>query len=165
MKRKHVLHHLRFTLPAALLISQSSSATIAAPDLARLLDNIDTELASLQEPDNESSWRLVYDRNFPCFITLHEQAVVNDETWTRNYRFELSDMESGQLVRSRDNRRAISYYAEKKSADGETKTYSPKKISNVQLVLAEAGATARIQAMVDAGIQVCEERNAFPEEE
>jgi len=136
-----------------ILLLPVAALTSDAP-LTKLLDEISTSLAS-----SKTLWQLSYDPDFPCSITLTEHSKQDTNSWTKRYVFELSDISPGQLLNSKDGRRAISYYGEKTTADGAVKSYSPKKISALNINAGETG--KKLQAGFDEAIRICEEKNQF----
>ena len=122
--------------------------------LTKLLDGISTSLGS-----SKPAWQLSYDPDFPCSITLTEHSKQDTSNWVKRYRFDLSDMSPGQLLSTKDSRRAISYYGEKTATDGTVKSYSPKKISVLNINTGET--EKKLQTRFDEAIRICEEKNQF----
>ena len=136
-------------LPTVVLSDDSSLTT--------LLDSIGTSLESA-----EPVYLLSYDPDFPCNITITHDSKQDATRWLQRYRFELSDMTPGQLLMARNGRRAISYYGEKTTANGEVTSYAPKKISAIQINTASNnGSGADLQQRFDEAIRICEEKNRF----
>jgi hypothetical protein len=136
-------------LPSAVLSNDNS--------LTKLLDSIGASLESA-----EPAYRFSYDPDFPCSITISQDSMQDTTRWLRRYRFELSDMTPGQLLMARDSRRAISYYGDKTTADGEVTNYAPKKINAIQINTASINERgADLQQRFDESIRICEEKNRF----
>jgi len=122
--------------------------------LTKLLDEISASLGS-----SKPAWQLSYDTDFPCSITLTEHSKQDTSSWVKRYVFELSDLSPGQLLNSKDGRRAITYYGEKTTANGTVKSYSPKKISALRINA--DGMELELQPRFDEAIRICEEKNQF----
>jgi hypothetical protein len=88
--------------------------------------------------------------------------LLDTDQWTRQYRFELHDLQAGELINARDNRRAISYYGVKREKNGTEVAYTPKKIAAFSLKgVTEAELRRQLQATLDQLIHICEEANLF----
>jgi len=135
-----------------------STSCLADQHLVELLNKMgDTVTLINKGKPGEHRYAFSHDADFPCSVSLKEYSTFEGTRWVRQYRFELSDMQTGQLLMAKDRRRAISYYGEKTS-QGAVKKFPPKKISSIQL---RVPADNSLQTSFNEAILLCEERNTF----
>lgn len=160
-------HQPGLTLPLLTLFILMPFQAFSYPDepvLTSLLGSITVDIASINKQTENTAprYRLTYEKAFPCSVNLAEEVTRDGVHWQKDYRFELSDIETGSLISAREGRRAISYYATRTMADEQVKEYPPKKINAIRLEIADPpGARAELLNRLDQAITLCEERNAF----
>lgn len=126
-------------------------------------DNTRTSVSSLVNAFNTTTlsssavFRLEADADFPCAVTLSETRQFEQTGWQKRYRFDLTDMETGILLRARDARRAIIYDSVKTEAGGKRHEYPPKKINFIGIDITNHG--RNIQSLYDTAVESCRAKN------
>jgi len=148
-----------------LLVCLFSVDVLAVTDaeLRQLLDQMAHSVGqdSLRSAGSGHRFRLAHDRSFPCQVTVEERYTQAANRWFRRYRFSFETIKPGSHFMARDQRRAIVFQSRVHYTDGERRVFSEKRINNFFMPIHEAGQEAGIQALIDAVIAECRERNEF----
>jgi len=147
---------LAFTAASLVLVSCTPEEDINGSLLMvkkRLSDN---------NSQNEITYQLTNNSDFPCQITLTETWQDDEYHWYQNYHFDLSDIEKNTFIQSKAGRRAIIYSGYKLAQDGNRKDFTEIRINNIRYrgrMNDEAQNT--IMASINKAITLCEEKNNF----
>ena len=114
--------------------------------------------ANVMQP-GATAYALTYNTDFPCAMTLREIRHTEAAAWQQRYRFDLTNMETGVLLRARDSRRAITYDSVKTTRNGDRREYPPKQINFIELRVTDPG--GKIQSLYDAAVTACREKNSL----
>lgn len=146
------------SLPVIVGLAMATPA-LATDELGDVFNHIHKAINALKYSDKTGVHRydIVRDPDFPCSISLREHNDFEGSRWIRRYRFELSDLEPGKMLVTKDQRRTISYYGEKISK-GKVKKFPSRKIAAIRLY---APSDNPLHNLFDKAIQFCEERNTF----
>jgi hypothetical protein len=130
------------------------SANILPDRVQQLADRLG--VADAAQPGT-TIYSLTVDADFPCAVTLNETRHTDAADWQRRYRFDLTDMKTGVLLRAQDSRRAITYDSVKTGSSGERRVYPSKQINFIGLQITDPG--GEIQSLYDAAVEACREKN------
>jgi hypothetical protein len=106
-------------------------------------------------------FKLTTDAAFPCKIKVEERQSEAGNNWVKSYSFTLEDMQTGSYFMARDKRRAIVYSARVRSATGQRREFSEKRINNFSLNISDAARQSEGRQLIDEVIRECRERNEF----
>jgi len=142
----------------------SQTATVA--DSLKKIQNTLSENNSV----NVIQYQLRYNEDFPCQVSIKENAENADNRWLKRYQFDLTDIAKNSFIQSKPGRRAIIYTSTKQTSDTHKKTFEktfkPVKINNFSLQTNVSEKDQRlIISEINKAIALCEEEYSFDESE
>jgi len=164
-----------------LIIATVTSVIVAACTQTETAEDTATDIISnalikvqniLTESNSVSDvqYQLSYNEDFPCQVTIQEDSENTGNRWLKRYQFDLTNinknMNTGNFIQSKPERRAIIYTSTKYEPDTNEKKFKPVKINNFSL---QTNATERNQHLIiteiNKAIALCEEEYGFNESE